>query len=405
MLMPLFDSLTEVSQQTTLPFPVDIAFAAKDFQYALNFLISYKGSKATFNSYRREVERLLQWAWWIQKKSIIALRRADIEAYLEFCLKPPKTWIGVKKVPRFIVKDGLRQSNPLWRPFVATVSKSAHRSGKEPRIDDYQMSSTAFKEIFSILSSFYSFLMMEEITELNPVAQIRQKSKFLRRQQGPSRIRRLTDLQWQTVIETAERMATANPELHERTLFIMTALYAMYLRISELAASERWTPKMCDFYKDQENRWWFITVGKGNKERQIAVSDSMLQALKRYREHLNLSALPSPADTSPLLPKSKGHGPITSTTYIREIVQQCFDRAIEQLRTDYHEEDADMLMEATVHWLRHTGISDDVKRRPREHVRDDAGHSSGAITDRYIDVELRARHASARKKLIKNSKV
>ncbi len=26
----------------------------------------------------------------------------------------------------------------------------------------------------------------------------------------------------------------------------------------------------------------------------------------------------------------------------------------------------------TVHWLRHTGISDDVKIRPREHVREDA---------------------------------
>lgn len=48
--------------------------------------------------------------------------------------------------------------------------------------------------------------------------------------------------------------------------------------------------------------------------------------------------------------------------------------------------------------LRHTCISEDVRRRPREHVRDDAGHSSGAITDRYIDVELRERARSAKKK-------
>ena len=60
-----------------------------------------------------------------------------------------------------------------------------------------------------------------------------------------------------------------------------------------------------------------------------------------------------------------------------------------------------MLLSATVHWLRHTGISEDVKIRPREHVRDDAGHSSSAITDRYIDIETRARHASAKKKPIK----
>ncbi|OJX14398.1 MAG: hypothetical protein BGO77_02800 [Caedibacter sp. 37-49] len=53
-----------------------------------------------------------------------------------------------------------------------------------------------------------------------------------------------------------------------------------------------------------------------------------------------------------------------------------------------------------VYWLRHTGISDDVKRRPREHVRDDAGHGSGAITDKYIDIELRERHRSAKRKPI-----
>ena len=32
---------------------------------------------------------------------------------------------------------------------------------------------------------------------------------------------------------------------------------------------------------------------------------------------------------------------------------------------------------------------------------DDAGHSSSAITDRYIDIGLRERHGSAKKKRIK----
>ena len=54
-----------------------------------------------------------------------------------------------------------------------------------------------------------------------------------------------------------------------------------------------------------------------------------------------------------------------------------------------------------MHWLCHTGISEDVKIRPREHVRDDAGHSSSAITDKYIDVELRERNNSAKRKRIK----
>ena len=66
-------------------------------------------------------------------------------------------------------------------------------------------------------------------------------------------------------------------------------------------------------------------------------------------------------------------------------------------------QEAEGLIEATVHWLRHTGISEDVKHRPREHVRDDAGHSSSAITDKYIDVELKARHASAKRKKVKST--
>ena len=141
-------------------------------------------------------------------------------------------------------------------------------------------------------------------------------------------------------------------------------------------------------------------MGKGNKERQIACINAMLNARKRWRQHLGLSIRPSPADNSSLIPRTKGKGPITNTSYIRKIVQCCFDKAMSDLNKDGFTEEAEALIEATVHWLRHTGISDDVKIRPREHVRDDAGHSSSATTDKYIDIELRERHRSAKNKPI-----
>jgi len=166
----------------------------------------------------------------------------------------------------------------------------------------------------------------------------------------------------------------------------------------ELGASDRWTPSMNDFYKDHDGLWWFTTVGKGNKERQIAVSDTMLAALRRWRRFQGLIALPTPADKAPLFPLHRGKGPLSDTTHIRKIVQTCFNRAIDNLSEQGLNEDADAMMDATVHWLRHTGISDDVQRRPREHVRDDAGHSSSAITDRYVDIELKERHKSAKRK-------
>jgi hypothetical protein len=72
-----------------------------------------------------------------------------------------------------------------------------------------------------------------------------------------------------------------------------------------------------------------------------------------------------------------------------------------RLIDDNQQEEAEQLAAVTVHWLRHRGISDDVKIRPREHVRDDAGHSSSSITDKYIDIELHERHNSAKRKRIK----
>jgi site-specific recombinase XerD len=265
----------------------------------------------------------------------------------------------------------------------------------------YSMSQAGWKSLFAVLGSFYQYLIEEERTEINPIGQIRQKSRFIRKQQTKPQIRRLSELQWEYVIETAEKMAYKS-KTYERTLFIMSCLYGMYLRVSELTATERWIPQMNHFYQDNDGDWWFKTVGKGNKERIISVSDSMLEALKRYRRSLDLTALPSPGDNEPLITKNHGRGAITSTRHIRRLVQECFDNAVERMIKDNFIDEAEQLKAATVHWLRHTGISEDVKTRPREHVRDDAGHSSGAITDKYIDVELRQRHKTAKNKIISN---
>ncbi|HAF87987.1 MAG TPA: integrase [Legionellales bacterium] len=357
----------------------------------------------TFNSYRREVERLLQWTWLIKHATVTELKRDDIEQFVRFCQAPPQTWLGLKKVPRFVEQHGTRTPNTNWRPFVVSISKTSRSLGNEPSLEQFSLSQGAIQEIFAILSTYFNFLIAEEYVFSNPVALIRQKSKFVRKRQLSAPVRRLSSKQLQAVLHAADLLAGEHPEKHERTRFIIALLLNMYLRISELAASERWVPTMNDFAKDSNEAWWFTTVGKGNKERQVAVSDAMLKSLSRWRRFLNLTHLPSPADNQPLLPKQRGHGPMSDTAPIRRLVQHCFDVAAENLRRDHETEEADNLKAATVHWLRHTGISEDVKVRPREHVRDDAGHSSSAITDRYIDIEKQARHASARQKDLQTS--
>jgi site-specific recombinase XerD len=391
--LPLFDSIKYINEAQDYSYLTD-DYCMPDIKQAHQFLLSYTGSQGTFNSYRREIERLIHWCALVASKKLSELRRHDIEEFIEFCKQPTKSWIGTQKPPRFISKEGKRQPNPNWRAFVVQIPKSAHAKGLSPQVENFELSGGAIREVFAILSSFYNYLIQEEYLFLNPVALVRQKSKFLRKTAQP-KIRRLSELQWEYVVEVASEMATKSPDKHERSLFIMSALYGMYLRISELADSERWTPTMNDFARDSDGNWWFTTVGKGNKERRIAVSNAMLNALKRWRKFLGLSALPAPSDNSPILPKNRGSGAIKSMNFIRDIVQTCFDNAVQKIQLDGLSDEAETLQEATVHWLRHTGISDDVKRRPREHVRDDAGHSSSAITDKYIDIELRERHKSA----------
>lgn len=396
-LLPIFDNLNHLHKNHLSAILPDARFQS-DFNYTLNFLKSYTGSLGTFNSYRREAERLLQWTWLIKQKTLNELKRDDIENYIHFCQNPPKAWISIKKVPRFIEKEGLRVPNEEWRPFVASVSKSAKQNGHNPTIENFNLSQGSTQELFAILSTYFNFLIAEEYLLSNPVALIRQKSKFIRKKQHNTPVRRLSIIQWEAVMHATELLAQAAPEKHERTRFMLSILFGMYLRISELAASERWIPSMNDFAKDSNGHWWFTTVGKGNKERQIAVSEAVLDSLIRWRLFLGLTPLPSPSDNSPLIPKLRGNGPMSDTAPIRRIVQACFDLAANDLRIRGLTEEADNLMAATVHWLRHTGISEDVKIRPREHVRDDAGHSSSATTDRYIDIEKQARYQSARKK-------
>lgn len=407
---PIIDNLDQIgnpfkhSSFSAKPFLGDesVSDANLDLECVLKFLYSYNGSSATFNAYRRELERLLQWAWRIENRSALSLKREDIESFIQFCIKPPITWIGIKNVARFKSKDGIRMPNKEWRPFTATLPKAKMNQGSEPNKKEYKTSQTAIKATFTALSSFYDYLLQENQVDINPVASIRQKSKFIRKEQQRTTVRRISNLQWDYVLETVEIMADETPERHERTLFIMNCLFAMYLRISELIADERSIPIMGDFKKDQDGNWWFSVTGKGNKTRSITVCDAMLKSLKRYRKSLGLSALPMIDEQTPLITKTLGKGPVTSTRHIRRIVQDCFDRAYDRMKSDGLEEDAADLKAATVHWLRHTGISEDVKFRPREHVRDDAGHASMVTTDRYIESDLRERHASGKRKRVKD---
>ena len=361
--------------------------AAEDYQLAAEFIYTYRGSQETFRQYRKTLEQLLAWTWMVNGKSLKEIQRQDVEKFIEFCIRPPKAWIGKTRQFRFRKVRGKRVPNPKWRPYCSRHVR-------------YAVSSGTLKTCFNTLGSFFNFLVEEAYILQNPVGRIRQKSKFIKTEQEEPPPRVLSTEQWHFVLDAAEELADFDAKNHERTLFVLSAMFCMYLRISEFVESDRWRPIMGHFFRDTHGRWWFRTVGKGNKERTVSVCGDMLEALKRYRRYRGLTGLPLPGENTVLVHGRSKSGTLT-TTRIRQLCKIVFMQAAWNMRAEGKIEDAEILEVMSPHWLRHTGISFDVPHRPIHHIRDDAGHSSIRTTNRYIGAGLAERHGSAQYKSVR----
>lgn len=67
--LPLFDSIEYIHLQQNFSY-LNAGYHIRDIKIAIEFLKSYRGSQGTFNSYRREIERLLHWCALISKTTL-----------------------------------------------------------------------------------------------------------------------------------------------------------------------------------------------------------------------------------------------------------------------------------------------------------------------------------------------
>jgi site-specific recombinase XerD len=364
--------------------------AADSYRSVRGFLKSYAGNGSTFNSYRTHVERLLLWSFLVQEKPLLDLRRADAEAFMEFCLRPPASWIGPVIKSRFVRMGGRKIQdtdryvvNPDWRPFNVTVPKrERHQACVESPASapSYNMAQGSVAQVFAVCGSFFQHAIDEGLTEVNPFRAIKQKSVYKQRNTQDVSGRALTQLQWSYVLETAERLAGDDPR-YERTLFILSTLFSMYLRVSDLVGRDNWAPTMGDFRKDTTGNWWFHVIGKGNKAAKISVRDDYIHTyLSRYREYLGLTPLPSPHDKQPLLATLKGRGGL-SNRHLRLLLQHVFDQALIRMAAEgWSDDELDSLRSASLHWLRHTAATFDAPFRDMKDLQADLRHNSLSTT-------------------------
>lgn len=298
---------------------------SQHWHWAKNYLLYIGRNKSphTYVRFRNDIEKFLLWVFIYEQQPIDGLRKADILHYIDFCVAPPVSWISTQLHDRFHLENGFFKSNSNWTPFRQTPPKYDKTRVIDPK--KYQPSLQTLESTFVALSSFYRHLVDEEICYGNPVPMAKRDCKHLIKNSQVKTISRLTEQQWQYLLDTAVDLAQEDP-LFERNLFVIATMKTLFLRLSE---RQDWTPLMSHFWTDEDNNWWFKAYGKGKKIRDITVPPDYLPFLKRYRQWRGLSLLPSKGEQTVLIEKIRGRGGLTSRQ-ISRLIQFIFDAAFEK---------------------------------------------------------------------------
>jgi integrase/recombinase XerD len=358
--------------------------AQNDLDAIRAWLSRFLDTKPTFESYRKEAERLLLWSIVVAGKPLSSLTHEDCRRYQQFLAdpQPAATWVagGGRKRAR---------SDARWRPFYGPLSPASQRQ------------STV------ILNALFSWLVQAGYLAGNPLALSRHRTKHA----APRITRYLDPSIWQEVKAYIASMPrdTERATAHAyRVRWLVTLLYLGGLRIAEVGANS-----MGQFFMrrdaDGAVRWWLTIHGKGGKERLVPATQEMMTELSRYRQHLGLSALPSSNEDTPLIlpigATVANDGvqtctPLTRAT-LHTIVKDVFAGAAACLRAIDEESiaRAEVLEKASAHWLRHSAGSHMADQQvDLRMVRDNLGHASLTTTSIYLHTDDDRRHQETENK-------
>lgn len=364
-----FDNLTKTLGDTpgyNLNEGPNMLKATSDAEALRSFLLGYQSTSLTYQTYLKELERLVLWCAHVRKASISDLTSDDITSYQQFLMLPqPKgLWCGNKRSKR--LKTG--ELNPAWRPFAS------------------QLSPTSIKKSMSILDSFFNYLVQTQYLKGNPLSVNKRRKK---RAHAQTIERWLEKVEINTVLDALTEMAQAEPFAVTRAKYIIHTLFYTGLRLSELTEHT-----MGDFTLI-DSAWYLKVVGKGEKPRNIVVVDEYLDALIEFRKAIECPSLPAFNERMPLIPMQDKLNAIKQRR-IDQILKWAFEagaRRYESLanadkdESPKHLRRASKLRKASAHWLRHSYGTYLVKSGcPIEKVKALMGHSDISTTMIYVHI-------------------
>lgn len=350
--------------------------ATNDLEAIQAWLARFVDTKTTFDTYRKEAERLYLWAVFQLGKPLSSLTHEDILVYQRFLSdpQPRERWVATTRKKH-------ARGDPRWRPFCGPLSPSSQR------------------QAMIILNVMFAWLVEAGYLAGNPLSLSRHRAR-----RAKPRITRYLDPDlWQEVrayIEGLPKDSDRERDHYFRIRWLFTLLYLGGLRISEVVENS-----MGGFYlqrdREGEERWWLEILGKGAKERLVPATKEMMIELTRYRREKGFSPYPESGEKTPLvLPIGKSHEPLTRGA-LHAIVKKVFGGAADRLRHrgEEYSARAKLLESASAHWLRHTAGSHMAdKEIDLRVVRDNLGHESLTTTSQYLHADDDRRHRETEEK-------
>lgn len=356
--------------------------ATNDVEASIWWVTVKTGSKTTALVYLREAIRLMLWLKYERRgKQFSDMDITDCYAYLTFLQNIPTRWLSKQHKAPFTLG---------WAPF------------KD------QLKEDSYKNTIVIVCALFNFLDRTKYLEDNPWVLVNKKM---------SQSRRLNRIDSKAITSKAMRMILDYlliqppcPEL-SRFKFILIFLSKVGLRSAELLSV-----KLQDFRLEVDG-WELKVMGKGKKERLVAVPDAAMDAVKEYLTTRNIPIGEISISDKPLIGKLKSRKKTASDGKDTHLGKSEPD--LPELTIGYQalykfmrvwfkrianaatlpEYDQKKLYAASTHWLRHTFGTIAVELEvPYDVIQSQLGHSS---IDTVVQVYARASNKRLKSEIAK----
>jgi site-specific recombinase XerD len=359
--------------------PERCRLAAEDDEAAIQCWLNLRDVDShTHRTYRKEAERFLLWAVAERGKPLSALDTNDCKAYRDFLLAPPAHWTTPTMQPRW---------SRAWRPLQGPCSARSLRHSE------------------TILASLCAWLVQQRYLDSNPFEGLPPLSAMGRPVLQVDHV--FDERQWQWLLAycvACEQQPPPHPERREyRRLWMALQLaYCTGLRLAELAAA-----RFSDIRQTRRGggQYWLTVIGKGRKQREVPLPPGLVRALQQYAAEREVVW----GSDAPLLGKfrrdvGENGWELAETAFtpsgLHRVLRQFFQAAAQARRVQPSDDpvadahDADVLAQASAHWLRHTHATHALAQGADIlQVKENLGHASVATTSIYLHADRDRRHA------------